>query len=222
MSEYSQKQVIEAIQITAEICGGEISHGAAKAMLLHLKPYGAAHVMNALTRCQVEVKGRVALKDIIERLNADDGRPGADEAWGLVLAAMEDERESVVWTDEMAQASAAAQELINVRDKTGARMAFRAAYERLCKESRERHLPPRWSLSPGSDTSRRAAAIVSAVEAGKLPAKAATNMLPYQATEERHLLLTGKVMTPEERRIGQQNAKKLLSMIAMKTIGDDE
>lgn len=216
------EQILQAIVVTAELTGAELSPAAQAVMVDDLMSYPLQSVLGALTRCRKELTGRLTLAAVLERVNADDGRPSADEAWGLVLSAIEDERESIVWTDEMAQASTAAQELLNARDKTGARMAFRAAYERLCKESREMRLPLRWSLSPGSDADRRAAAIVSAVEAGKLPSWHATALLPYQATEERHLLLTGRVMTPEERRIGQQNAKKLLSLIAMKTIGDDE
>lgn len=216
------EQILQAIVVTAELTGTELSPAAQAVMVDDLMPYPLRAVLAALTRCRKELTGRLTLAAVLERLADYDGRPGAEEAWGMVAAALTDERESIVWSDEMAEASIPARELMSLGDKVGARMAFRESYERLVHEARDAGKSPRWTASAGTDPERRAAVLMRAVELGRLQAAQVSAMLPYQATEERHLLLTGQVMTPEERRIGQQNVRKLLAMIPVKPIEDDE
>lgn len=104
----------------------------------------------------------------IDGLAADDGRPGAEEAWAMSLAAR-DEDETLVWTLEMAQSWSIARPVFALGDEVGARMAFREAYGRLVDEARRQHLPVAWTASLGHDRDRRALAIGSAVAAGRLP-----------------------------------------------------
>ena len=105
----------------------------------------------------------------IEGLAANDGRPGADEAWAIALRAA-DEAETVVWTAEASQAWAIARPVLDSGDEVGARMAFRDAYNRLVEQARQHRQPATWSTSIGFDPQRREAAITAAVEAGRLPA----------------------------------------------------
>lgn len=113
----------------------------------------------------------------IEGAQADDGRPGPDEAWAMALHA-DDERNTVVWTPEMAQAFAVARPLLAKRDNTGARMAFRQAYDRAVTDARRKAVPVAWSPSLGSDPQQRAVAIEHAVVAGLLPHSQAQLLLP--------------------------------------------
>jgi hypothetical protein len=133
----------------------------------------------------------------IEGLASNDGRPGAEEAWAQALRAR-DEAETVVWTAEMSEAWAIAREVFELGDEVGARMAFREAYTRLVDEARRAHMPAAWSVSLGFDTERRAQAITSAVNAGRLP-QSELKTLPAPARGEL-LLLPASTTAGEEAR----------------------
>lgn len=98
---------------------------------------------------------------------ADDGRPGADEAWALALCAR-DEADTVIWTAEMAHAWSTCRTVFDLGDEVGARMAFRETYNRLVMQSRSQRTAPEWTVSLGFDPQRRDAALTSAVKAGRL------------------------------------------------------
>jgi hypothetical protein len=98
----------------------------------------------------------------------DKGRPqhlGADEAWSLALLSMDDD-ETVILTSEIAQARYVAWHIAEEGDLTGARMAFRDAYNRLLASSSR---PPSWYVSEGNIKSRIPEAVKSAVLMGRLP-----------------------------------------------------
>ena len=77
--------------------------------------------------------------DIVRGLKGrqeDDGRPDADEAWGIALQASSEDA-TIVWTPEIRSAWVAAEPIIlEASDKIGARKAFIAAYDRLVERSR--------------------------------------------------------------------------------------
>lgn len=103
----------------------------------------------------------------IEARLAQDGRPGAEEAWARSLLAL-DEQQTVVWTEEMAEAFAVAKPLLMQRDVVGARMAFRETYARLIEGARANRELPNWLVSEGHDPALRAVAVQSAIKAGSL------------------------------------------------------
>lgn len=111
--------------------------------------------------------------DLIGKIegNGSDGRPSSDEAWSIAWGAR-DERETVVWTDEIAQAWASVRQLAE-SDKIGARMAFREVYDRLVDEARRMGEAPSWRVCEGFDPERRSAAVRHAVDLLRLPASAA-------------------------------------------------
>jgi hypothetical protein len=114
-----------------------------------------------------------------------DGRPEVDEAWAIALRSR-DERDTVVWTDEIAEAWSVAQSVID-GDEIGARMAFKAAYLRITEQSRGVNRPVQWVVSQGFDAERRTAVVTQAVREGRLQlayAQAAVPMLagPAEAT----------------------------------------
>ena len=107
-----------------------------------------------------------------------DGRPGPDEAWAIAVNAI-DEAETVVWTDEIANAWGVAQQIIAMTgDMVGARMAFREAYTRLLQMVREAGIPARWSVSIGHDKTRRLDAVQRALDRGLLTHDQAAKYLP--------------------------------------------
>lgn len=121
----------------------------------------------------------------IEGHAADDGRPGAEEAWAIALQG-QDEAASVVWTAEIAQAWGVARAVFEVGDEVGSRMAFREAYGRMTDDSRRARRPIEWQASLGFDPQQREVAIAAAVAAGKLPH---TAMLQLPAPDGATLLV---------------------------------
>jgi len=171
------EKTLMALAVAAELTGTELSKHAFLAMEADLATYPEAQVLIALERCRRELKGRLTLSEVLDRLNDADGRPGADEAWAQSIRA-EDEADTVVWTDDMRQAFSMARPLLELGDKVGARMAFRDAYERIVAEARQLGSPVRWEASLGWDTERRRDVLTKAVTSGLLPASHAAGLLP--------------------------------------------
>lgn len=113
---------------------------------------------------------------------------GADEAWALCLESF-DEAATVCLTDVILEARSAAQPVWATGDKIGARVAFRAAYERIVQTRRMEGRAARWQLSVGWDADRREQAARAAVAAGRLSHEAIAGYLP------------GPEITPEGRAI---------------------
>jgi hypothetical protein len=164
-------QLVERLVMTAEACGTNLTDGAAALIAAELATYDQAQVAGALRKCLRDLKGRLSLAAIIERL--DDGRPGADEAWSMMPF---DEAQTVVWSDEMAAARGIVQPLLDECDKVGARMAFREAYTRLVAEARDARKPVNWTASLGHDPRGREGALRLAVENGRLTLGQASNL----------------------------------------------
>lgn len=106
---------------------------------------------------------------IIARCKLLDGRPDDNEAWAVAITS-QDEAETVVWTQEMAEAFNLARPLLATGDEIGARMAFKDAYKRLVDDARATNKPACWSVSAGWDGARRQVAVTKAVTAGLLAA----------------------------------------------------
>ena len=121
-----------------------------------------------------------AVETAIER---SDGRPGSDEAWSIALRVMDD-AESVVWTTEIAAAWGVALDIYEAGDKVGARMAFRERYERDVSAARQRGEKAQWSMTLGTDRSRREQVAREAVSAGLLPASYSAHLLPAPVTDD--------------------------------------
>jgi hypothetical protein len=103
----------------------------------------------------------------IDRIVANDGRPGAEEAWALALRST-DEGDTIVWTAEAAEAMGICAPILSAGDEVGARMAFKEAYTRLVDAARRERRVPKWTPSLGHDPERRDKAIAAAVSAGQL------------------------------------------------------
>lgn len=171
-TERQQEQLIEALAVTAEVCGTDISKGAAKVMAADLARYPHPQVMASLARCRREVKGRLSLADIITRI--DDGRPTADQAWGMYST---DERQTLCCTEETFKAMEGIEQLA-VNDERGARFAFKEAYNRIVQENRNNGAPVRWRLSLGWQEAGRAAVVQEAIALGRITPNEAIGYVP--------------------------------------------
>lgn len=166
---------------------------AARRLLVTLAAYPEDAVLRALRRCAEEVKGRLCLADIIERITADDGRPTADEAWAQVGAASE--ADTIITTNE---ALLAMEEVRALRDETGARMGFRAAYLRIVRERRAAGTPAQAHVSLGTDPARRQAVLARAVQAGRLDAEHAEALSGIPAA-----VLLGKALPARSAKVAE-------------------
>jgi len=171
------KAVINALRVTAEMCGSQYSDDAARMFVSDLSPYPVDQVLGALKRCRREVKGRLTPADVINRLA--DGRPGPEEAWAMLPTS---ESQTVVWSDEMRRAWAVAQPLLDSGERVAARMAFKETYVNLVALAREQAVPARWQPSLGTDPHQRADALQAAVDKRLLTADAAAVICPELAT----------------------------------------
>jgi hypothetical protein len=170
--------LLQAIAVTAELCGTQLSEPAARVFLVDLSKYPIQQVLGALVRCRRELKGRLTLADVISRL--DDGRPGPEEAWAAV--AKLDEGSTIVWTYEMQQAHAKCEAVMD--DRVAARMAFLERYRYLCQFARDSSIPVQWIVSPGHDAGGREAAIVEAVELGRIAPDRVQQYLPFNVSQD--------------------------------------
>jgi hypothetical protein len=165
------ENVIKAIAATAEVMGRELSPDALQMFYRQLSKFPEPMVLRALERTYTEVKGNLSLGDVMLRL--DDGRPTVEEAWAMVP---KNELDSVVWTQEMAEAHSVAAPLI-ASDEVAARMAFREVYNREVLKARAAARPPKWWASFGHDSRGRDTVIRMAVEKGRLPAPYAAALI---------------------------------------------
>lgn len=155
--------VLEALAVTAELTNTTLSAAAARVMASDLAPYPESQVLGALARCRKELKGRLTVGDVVQRL--DDGRPGAEEAWSLLPF---DERQTVVWTEEMQGAWGVALPLLEEGDRIAARMAFLESYRQRMQRARDAAQPVKWTVSFGHDPDARQPALAEAVRLGRL------------------------------------------------------
>jgi len=177
MRDDERSRFVEALRAVFEVYGRDLSGQAVELWCRMMAPYPLDAVQRAL---QSHLQSSVYVPkpaDVIGLLQARDGRPDADEAWEIALQAM-DEDATVVWTEEIAQAKSAADPIWAEGDKVGARMAFRARYERLVADARQNGRAAKWSPSLGSDKNRRAEGIQRAVDMGRIPAERARKLLP--------------------------------------------
>jgi hypothetical protein len=177
LPEPSAKDVERALQVTAEIYSRNLSAAAATMFARDLVRFTPAQILGALARCRLELKTFPSVADIAARI--DDGRPGAEQAWSMIPKS---EHDSVVWTEEMAEAFGVASQLIAANDLVAARMAFREVYTRLVEESRSRNRRVRWTPSFGFDPLGREGAVREALERGRISAEDARRMLPEPAS----------------------------------------
>lgn len=178
-------ELSKMLAVTAELTGTDLSAAAAEIMARELATYfDRAQVLRALGKCRRELKGRLTMVAIIERL--DDGRPGPEEAWAMMPR---DEAQSVIWSAEMAEAFGVAGPLLEAGDRVGARMAFKEAYAKLVSKARDERRPVRWTPSLGHDRHGRDAALAAAVSAERITRNWALE-LGYCADNESQDMMT--------------------------------
>lgn len=217
---HDEDRIAQALAVCAELTGTVLTPAAFDVMLEDLSAYNVQMVLNALNRCRRELTGRLTLAAILQRM--DCGLPTADEAFGLLAEAAKNEYLTVV-VPEIAQIAMGqgAQSLLDLGDKTGARMAFRGAYERMVEEMRQRGGMGKWMVSAGLDKTQMETAINEAVKQGKLSKPQAMMLLPSDAAETRYELQTGTILSLENKQKAQENIGRILVTLASKMADRD-
>lgn len=143
---------------------------------------------------------------ILEHLNTmhPDGRPSPDEAWSMIPRSEDD---SVVMTEEMAEALRYAQPLLDCNDQIAARRAFIDAYSRITKQNNLRGIGPKWFPSLGMNPEGRSAAIAEAVRIGRLEVNHAIKLSAPDQTAKM-LEMAGKPELALEFKPGTSEAAK--------------
>lgn len=168
-------ELIKAIAVTAELMGTDWSENAARVVAEELAQYPLESVKVSLSRCRKELKSKLSLMDILDRLPG--GHPGPEEAWATIAKAMSDESRTLIWSDEMREAYGVANGVSD--DPVQARMAFKETYSRSVSEARSAGRLPNWSVSQGTDKADRERAILEGVKQGRLSAPYAQRLLPH-------------------------------------------
>ena len=172
LEQQKMKWLMQELAATAEMLDKPISPPVVMMLATDLEDYPREVLAVALKRVRSEGAGKLTSKAIIEAIDAAMGRPGANEAWATALSA-NDERNTVVWTEEMAQAWEVARPVVQGGDEIGGRMAFRDAYERLVRAARDERRAPVVTVSVGWDAELRATAVEKAVKIGYMPGEQA-------------------------------------------------
>lgn len=103
----------------------------------------------------------------------------ADEAWAIAVMAS-DEMNTVVWTQEIANAWSLAEIIYKKGDRVGARKTFIEAYERNINNAMINNTQIEVTVSLGTDRDLRLSAISKAVNVGLLSKQKAESYLPQQ------------------------------------------
>jgi hypothetical protein len=183
--------LVEEMAVTVELTGSDWTKGAVKAVAHELAAYPEQDVVTALKRCRAEIKHKLTLADILDRMPSQ--HPGVEEAWGQVSKVMGNEQISLVWTDEMREAYGAAAPLAD--DRVAARMAFKEVYTKLVSEARAHRKMPTWSVSLGYDRALREECVCEAAGRNLISQRQAAALLAHDppTAEARQLLLVSGV-----------------------------
>lgn len=165
LTDVEQERLVDLLAGTAEVIGDQLRPTTAVFMVADLAGYTLPVLERALAACRRELKGRLSLAAILERI--EDGHPAPNEAWAVAILAA-DEGATVVWTEQTRDAWAKAAPLVQAGDKIAARQAFLEVYTRLVKEARAAGELAAHHVSLGAEVSGRDSVLRQAVATGQL------------------------------------------------------
>ncbi len=147
-----------------------------------LKDHTCQDVEKAFNRHIKTSKFFPAPSEIIENIPKSKftGHIGSDEAWSIAIKSM-DETNTVICNEQILKAREIAMDVYNSGDKTGARMAFRDAYNRIIVEADQ----PKWFVSLGHNKEMREGEVLKAYENGIISHSKAQGWLPWLSVPEK-------------------------------------
>ncbi len=200
MQEQDKKRFSEILRGCAATIGTTVDNDRLAGMWQLLYHLTVAELEQAVGRHMQDTRrGRYfpAPSDILAYCQGSTEISG-NEAWSIAIQSF-DEKQTVVWTQAMAEARMEATPVWESGDKIGARMTFLAAYERIRNQANKAQ---QWTVCLGFEQSGREAPIQAAVNAGRLQLENVKHMLPAPAPTGDGLaiagLITGKT-SPERK-----------------------
>ena len=142
-------EIIKMLAATFAVIGQEASDIQIQTVASDLQTYSLPAIAEALTRCRKELRGKMALVDILQRITGE--HPGNEEAWGIMHKAHNNETVSLCATQPMLTAYGACVGL----DDIAARMTFKEVYQREVSIARAQGELPHWFASYGTDPTDR-------------------------------------------------------------------
>ena len=184
MNTTEQHEFVETLNGAFEIYGAKLTPTAIQIWVNAMMPYSLLDLRNALSAHITASPYAPKPSDLIHNIQAQDGRPNADEAWAMIPR---NESVSAVLSQEMLTAMGSAQPLLNEGDQVAARMAFKETYTRLVTEARQLSRPVEWFPSLGHDNEGRKAVIKEAVRLGRITAQHAIKLIPAERSQQKQL-----------------------------------
>lgn len=160
--------LIEELGATMELSGQQVRPAALVLLAEDLAHIEKPLLRLALARIRAEHRGPILTGTVLQYVDHAMGRMLPAEAYALALTSA-DQGATIVWTDEIAQAWAAAAPVLNAGDKFGARQAFIETYGRIVGEARAMRRRPQVQISMGHDPVGRTRAVSEAIASGRLP-----------------------------------------------------
>lgn len=193
--------------------GKQLSNAAMKMSFKLLSGYPFEHVAAAIYK-HIETSDRAPQpSDIIKLLTMNDEHLTEDDAWLIVPKS---ERESAVWTDEMAEAWSLCSDLYYSGDVYNATRGFKSAYKRIVAKNKLTNRPIAWRLTRGTDNTLLKAVVEDALRLGRLKPDYANRVLeslPKPMTIEGQALIGGNVKVEKDDAWKQKlaDAKKIVA-----------
>ncbi|MDT0138082.1 hypothetical protein [Acidovorax sp. PRC11] len=158
----------EELGATMELAGQQIRPAALSLLMDDLAHLPKPVLQMALARIRAEHRGPILTGTVLQYADHALGRLLPAEAYALAMSS-QDERSTVVWNNEIAEAWGLAAPLLDAGDKFGARQAFMEGYARITGEARALRKRPQLQVSLGYDAEGRTRAVQEAIAAGRLP-----------------------------------------------------
>ncbi|WP_445375974.1 hypothetical protein Acct_03580 [Paracidovorax citrulli] len=168
LDEDARDWLAEELGATMELAGQAIRPAALSLLMDDLAHLPKPVLQMALARIRAEHKGAILTGTVLQYADHALGRLLPAEAYALAMNS-QDERATVVWNNEIAEAWGLAAPLLAAGDKFGARQAFMEAYARITGEARATRRRPQLQVSLGYDAEGRTRAVQEAIAAGRLP-----------------------------------------------------
>lgn len=177
MDSSERKQFTIALHALAELHGRKITATGMSMYFRALERYPWEEIRKAMDAHVCDSKEGKFFPlpgHIIGKISETNKRQSADEIWASLPLS---EQDSVYWTNETKQAFfQAALPLIELGDMMAARMAFRAAYDRICEENKMHSI--QYEFSPGWNEAGRETCLQKAIDRGLLTRPEAQRLLP--------------------------------------------
>lgn len=205
-------EMVTLMQLIAEYHDEDLSQSRAQMYASDLEAYSPAEINQAWKTYRMALGNNKMPKPFQLIQFVQDGHPTAQESWAMIPR---DESASVIWSDEMRAAYSIAEPLIREGNVSGAFFAYREEYEKQINQARALRKKPRWSPSFGDYKPGRDAALITAIERGRITPEKAVSLYPeLEYNQQYEVLALGYEKKSSQLEIA--NKEKLKQLMTLK------